>query len=86
MVRIVAVPLRVLLCTTVHAYAGGIAEVWGGVAGLPNARNVTVYHVNPKRYGAIPFNMDAGDARGDFAFHRQSLTQRPEAAPADFRS
>jgi hypothetical protein len=27
-----------------------------------------LYHVNPERFGAIPVNMDTGDAAGDLYF------------------
>ena len=29
------------------------------------AKNITVYHVNPHKYGAVPVNMDTADATGD---------------------
>jgi len=32
------------------------------------AQNITVYHVNPKSAGAIPVNMDTGNAPGDLFF------------------
>ena len=32
------------------------------------ATNITVFHVNPHRFGAIPINMDTGDATGDLFF------------------
>lgn len=34
-----------------------------------NAQNITVYHLNPKSAGALPVNMDTGDARGDLYFY-----------------
>merc|ERR1719221_1629288 len=33
-----------------------------------HAKNITVYHVNPHQYGAIPIDMDTGDAGGDMFF------------------
>merc|ERR1719321_272288 len=33
------------------------------------AKNLTVYHLNPASAGAIPINMDTGDARGDLYFY-----------------
>ena len=33
-----------------------------------HARNITVYHVNPHQSGAIPVNMDTGNAAGDLMF------------------
>lgn len=33
------------------------------------ARNLTVFHVNPASAGAVPVNMDTGDARGDLYFY-----------------
>jgi hypothetical protein len=33
------------------------------------AQNLTVYHLNPATAGAIPLNMDTGDARGDLYFY-----------------
>ena len=33
-----------------------------------HAKNITVYHVNPHKYGAIPVNMDTGNAAGDLFF------------------
>ena len=43
------------------------------VAALPAvdpryAQNITVFHVNEHRYGAVPVNMDTGDATGDLFF------------------
>jgi len=32
------------------------------------ATNITVYHVNEHKFGAIPVNMDTGDATGDMFF------------------
>ena len=32
------------------------------------AQNITVYHVNPAKDGAIPLNMDTGNAPGDLFF------------------
>lgn len=30
--------------------------------------SVTMYHVNPRKYGPVPVNMDTGDAAGDLFF------------------
>eukprot|EP00929_Paragymnodinium_shiwhaense_P112458 TRINITY_DN80714_c0_g1_i1.p1 TRINITY_DN80714_c0_g1~~TRINITY_DN80714_c0_g1_i1.p1 ORF type:complete len:384 (+),score=62.56 TRINITY_DN80714_c0_g1_i1:28-1152(+) len=35
----------------------------------PFARNVTTYHLNPMSAGALPVNMDTGDAEGDLYFY-----------------
>ncbi len=32
------------------------------------AKNITVYHINPVSFGAVPLNMDVGDAAGDLFF------------------
>lgn len=45
------------------------------------ARNITVYHVNPKKYGAIPIDMDSGDALGDLMFDLSSVYLLPLACP-----
>lgn len=34
-----------------------------------HAKNQTVYHLNPVTAGAVPINMDTGDARGDLYFY-----------------
>ena len=34
----------------------------------PSWETITVYHVNPHQFGAIPVNMDTGDATGDLFF------------------
>merc|ERR1712232_112679 len=41
-----------------------------------HAVNITVYHVNPLKYGAKPVNMDTGDEPGDmfFDFHNVLIT------------
>jgi hypothetical protein len=43
------------------------------LAGSPHSAgrhfaNITIYHVNPHRYGAIPYSMNTGDAVGDLFF------------------
>jgi len=48
-----------------------IAAIFGLTAAVPrpvNPSNITVYHVNPHAEGAIPFNMNTGDATGDLFF------------------
>ena len=32
------------------------------------AKNLTVYHINELSFGAVPLNMDVGDAAGDLFF------------------
>jgi len=48
-----------------------VASVGPCVAQIPPARawNLTVYHLNPVSAGAVPVNMDTGDARGDLSFY-----------------
>jgi hypothetical protein len=45
-----------------------------------NPTNITAYHVNPRKYGAIPFNMDAGDSQGDLYFVMRSVVGPIECA------
>ena len=42
-----------------------------------HAVNITVYHVNPHKYGAIPVNMDTGDATGDLFFDLFEVMMSP---------
>ena len=51
----------------------------GTAVALMNPVNVTVYHVNPHRYGAIPVNMDTGDAMGDCFFDLAEVVVAPLA-------
>merc|ERR1712199_112747 len=44
-------------------------------------RNITVYHVNPADVGAIPVNMDTGDARGDLYFYLSQFLLPMECKP-----
>jgi len=41
------------------------------------AQNITVYHVNPHKFGAIPVNMDTGDALGDMFFDMLEVIMYP---------
>jgi len=47
-----------------------------------HARNITVYHVNPSAAGAIPVNMDTGDALGDLFFDLFEVIIYPLACPS----
>ena len=42
-----------------------------------HAMNITVYHVNPHRFGAIPLNMDVGNAPGDLFFDLFEVMMAP---------
>jgi len=46
-----------------------------------HAQNITVYHVNPSAAGAIPVNMDTGDAAGDLFFDLIQVILYPLACP-----
>ena len=42
---------------------------------MPLDKTVTMFHVNPRRYGPIPINMDTADAVGDLFFElMESMT------------
>lgn len=45
------------------------------------AKNITIFHVNPKEYGAIPINMDTGDAPGDMFFDLHNVILVPLQCP-----
>eukprot|EP01052_Picozoa_sp_SAG31_P017797 SAG31_NODE_1233_length_9206_cov_32.480290_1_plen_349_part_00 len=45
-----------------------------------HAANITIYHVNPRQYGALPFNMDVGDSLGDLYFVMRSVAGPIECA------
>ena len=45
------------------------------------AKNITVYHVNELRFGAIPVNMDTGNALGDMFFDMLEVIMHPLACP-----
>eukprot|EP00729_Bicosta_minor_P000855 gene855-24429_t len=45
------------------------------------ADNITVYHVNPHQYGAIPVNMDTADAAGDLFFDMHNVFLEPFQCP-----
>ena len=40
---------------------------------------LTMYHVNPRKYGPVPVNMDTGDARGDLFFDLMQVLTVPLA-------
>lgn len=46
-----------------------------------HAVNITVYHVNPKRYGPNPINMDTGDEPGDMFFDFHNVLIMPLECP-----
>merc|ERR1719321_1296303 len=46
------------------------------------AKNLTVYHLNPASAGAVPINMDTGDARGDLFFYLGQFLLPMECANA----
>merc|ERR1719183_557479 len=41
------------------------------------AKNITVFHVNEQKFGAIPINMDTGDAVGDMFFDMLEVIAQP---------
>ena len=45
------------------------------------AANITVFHVNPHKYGPIPVNMDTGDALGDMFFDMLEVIMYPLSCP-----
>merc|ERR1719316_2596541 len=61
-----------LLCSFPHAVRSLDPE---------HAINLTVYHVNPKRYGPKPINMDTGDAAGDMFFDFHNALIAPLQCP-----
>ena len=48
---------------------------------IENATNITVYHINPLQFGAVPINMDTGDAAGDLFFDLFETLIYPIACP-----
>jgi len=46
-----------------------------------HARNITVYHVNPSAAGAVPDNMDTGNAPGDLFFDLLEVIIYPLSCP-----
>jgi len=42
-----------------------------------HAKNITVFHVNEHKFGAIPLNMDTGDAVGDMFFDMLEVIGSP---------
>jgi|GEM_PF-4857334 len=48
---------------------------------IANATNITVYHVSPLQYGALPINMDSGDATGDMFYDLFEVIVYPLACP-----
>jgi hypothetical protein len=45
------------------------------------AKNYTVYHINPHHFGAVPLNMDVGDAGGDLFFDLHNSIIEPLQCP-----
>merc|ERR550514_2128547 len=45
------------------------------------AKNITVYHVNPHKYGAVPLNMDTADPAGDLFFDFHNVLIMPLQCP-----
>ena len=43
------------------------------------AKDVVMYHVNPKRFGPIPLNMDTADEAGDLFFEMMEVLTVPLA-------
>ena len=48
----------------------------------PDPERITVYHVNEHKAGAIPVNMDTGDAAGDLMFDLMMVLMVPLACNA----
>ena len=46
-----------------------------------HAKNITVYHVTEHKFGAIPVNMDTGDALGDMFFDMLEVILYPLTCP-----
>ena len=46
-----------------------------------HAKNITVYHVNEHKFGAIPVNMDTADALGDMFFDMLEVIPYPLSCP-----
>ena len=44
-----------------------------------HAKNITVFHVNPHKAGAIPVNMDTGNPAGDLFFDLFEVMMTPLA-------
>ena len=47
----------------------------------PTWFNLTVYHVNPHSYGAIPLDMDTADEAGDIFFDMNDVLILPLSCP-----
>lgn len=54
----------------VLGFCYGSAQEWS---------RLTMYHVNPRKYGPVPVNMDTGDARGDLFFDLMQVLTVPLA-------
>ena len=50
-----------------------------GAPALPLDKSITMYHVNPRRFGPIPRNMDTADPAGDFFFEMFEVLSIPLA-------
>lgn len=48
--------------------------------------NITVYHVNPHRYGAVPYSMNTGDTAGDLFFDLFQVVISPLACQNETES
>ena len=46
---------------------------------LPLDKTVTMFHVNPRRFGPVPVNMDTADPPGDFFFELFEVLSIPLA-------
>ena len=59
---------------------------WAAAIDPTHAVAITVYHVNPHAAGAIPANMDTGDAAGDLFFDLEEVIIHPLACPPGARA
>lgn len=66
--------------------AAAATAVWQKHIDPAWANNITVYHVNPHTAGAIPINMDTGDATGDLAFDLFEVVIAPLVCPNGSKS
>ena len=67
------------LCLLLHAaLAHGVHSFsTGSAASPPASERITVYHVNEHKAGAIPVNMDTGNAVGDLMFDLMMVLMVP---------
>jgi len=66
-----------LLVMTLLTPAAAMLELQAGRGAT--WENITVYHVNPHKYGAIPVNMDIADSTGDLFFDLDQVMVVPLA-------